>query len=452
VKKFPKYEDCLKFLFEIERTGIKYNLLNIKLLLDFLGNPQYYFHSVHIAGTNGKGSVASIINSILIERNLTLNKNPDNEHVNLKKPFADSNIGLYTSPHISDFRERILVNGVYIFKEYIVDFINRIYNFIKSKDVSFFEVTTALAFEYFKFRKVGFAIIEAGLGGRLDSTNILKPVVTVITGISTDHTEYLGNSLKSIAIEKAGIIKRNTPCIIGDVNVRLKNIILKAASKKNSEIIYQKKRVSVNSRNFKGFIFNSTYHNEKLKRFNFPVIGDYQAKNISTALRVLEVLEKKTGLKFSNTVLRSGFKNILVNSKLYGRFQVLKTRPKIILDVSHNSEALLNIKDSLKYIRYKNLFIIFGIMKDKNYRECLKIIESLKGFVILTRADYKRALEPQILFQYIKKLNNFVLIKNIGDSYDFVEKIIKKNDLLLVTGSFFVAGDFLKASKLKLEN
>ena len=193
--KFRNYNKCIEYLFGLERAGIKYNLKNISSLLKYLKNPQRNFKSIHIAGTNGKGSVSSILNSVLIEKGFKT--------------------GIYTSPHIRDFRERILVNGKFISKKFILDFTNKIHPEIERIKPSFFEVTTAMAFEYFSQKKVDYAVVETGLGGRLDSTNVMMPVVSVITSIGIDHVEFLGKTIKKISYEKAGIIKKNTPVIVG---------------------------------------------------------------------------------------------------------------------------------------------------------------------------------------------------------------------------------------------
>ena len=434
MKKFKKYEECLNYLFGLERAGIKYSLINIKSLLEFLNNPQNSFKSIHIAGTNGKGSVASIINSVLIEKGFKT--------------------GLYTSPHILDFRERILVNGEYISKKFVLDFTNRVFDYIKNLDISFFEVTTAMAFEYFRYKKVKYAIVEAGLGGRLDSTNIINPVVSIITGISIDHTEYLGNSIEKIAKEKAGIIKKNVPCIIGKVNKKLEKIFIETAKHKKSELIFADKFVKpiITADRAEGFEFKTTTFNN----IYYPLTGKYQSKNIATAISALSALDKKEKIGIDSVALKKGFANIIRNSKFYGRFQKISDNPLKIIDVSHNYEALKNIAGNLKNIKYKNLFIIFGIMKEKNHKECMSVIENLGGYLVLTKPDYKRAAEPEELLQYITKQKtqnkrvSFTVTHSLKEAYETVKSRIKKNDLLLVTGSFFVVSDFLKVSKLKL--
>ncbi len=432
MKKFAKYNECVEFLFGLERAGIKYDLKNIKSLLKYLNNPQDSFKSIHIAGTNGKGSVASIINSLLIEKGFKT--------------------GLYTSPHILDFRERILLNSEYISKKFILDFTNKIYLFIRKSDISFFEVTTAMAFDYFRYKNVKYAVVEAGLGGRLDSTNILKPLISIITGISIDHTEYLGNTLKSIANEKAGIIKLNTPCVIGRVKNDIKPVFRLIAKRKHSNITFTDKFIKprIISQKTNGIYFNAGNKIFSLKNIFSPITGKYQLRNIVTALAAVSEIQKIENMNISMDEIRRGFKNIISNSKFFGRFQQISGNPKIIIDVSHNPEALENLSDNLKNIKYRNLYIIFGIMKEKNYLNCLRILKKPDAHLIFTKADYKRALEPELMYNRFGNKTKSVLTYSLNEAYEIVLKRIKPDDLLLVTGSFFVVSDFLKVCKLKL--
>jgi dihydrofolate synthase/folylpolyglutamate synthase len=430
--KFKKYKDCVDYLFGLERAGVKYDLINIKSILKFLNNPQNSFKSIHIAGTNGKGSVASIINSVLIEKGFKT--------------------GLYTSPHILDYRERILVNSKYISKKFILDFTNKVFLFIKNLDISFFEVTTAMAFEYFRFKKVNYAVIETGLGGRLDSTNILNPLISVITGISIDHTEYLGNTISSIANEKAGIIKNNTPCVIGKVKNDIKQVFILNAKRKNSKIIFSDKFIKpgLRAKDSNGIHFQAVNSFFSLQNIFSPIIGKYQLRNIATVLTVLSEIQQIENVKFNLNEIRKGFKNLIMNSKYFGRFQQVSEKPKIIIDVSHNTEAIKNLVDNLDNINYKKLFVIFGIMKEKNYLECLKILKGLNAFIIFTKAGYKRALDPALLYNSFGNKNKSMLTFSLNEAYDRIKRSFKTQDLLLVTGSFFVVSDFLKVTKLKL--
>lgn len=427
--KFCNYKSCTDYLFNLERVGIKYDLKNIKRILDYISHPEKNFKAIHIAGTNGKGSVASIINSVFIERGLKT--------------------GLYTSPHIRDFRERILTDGKMIGRDYVTDFTNRLYDLFEEIKPSFFEATTAMAFEFFANQKVEYAVIEAGLGGRLDSTNVLKPELSVITGISIDHTEYLGNEIENIAYEKGGIVKKNIPCVAGKLDNKARNIIEKICMKKNSEFIYAEDFWITNLKVCRedGMLLSVVDIADRKNKISLeiPLTGRYQLQNIKTAFTALDIIGKKDGLTLSENNIKNGLKNITVNSRFYGRFQKISEKPKIVIDVSHNVQGIKNIKDSLKFIKYKRLYVIFGMMKDKEHEKCLEEIEKLKATVILTKPKYKRAEEPEILFKSVRRKENFFISENINAAYKNVMKMANYDDLILITGSFFLVSDFLRS-------
>ncbi|MDZ4713018.1 MAG: folylpolyglutamate synthase/dihydrofolate synthase family protein [bacterium] len=422
MKKFLNYKDCIDYLFNLERRGVKYDLTNIRKLLRFSGNPHRNFRSIHIAGTNGKGSVSSIIYSILIESKIKA--------------------GLYTSPHILDFRERIQVNGKFVSKKFVLDFTARLFDEIERIKPSFFEVTTAMAFEYFSFMKVKYAVIETGLGGRLDSTNIITPLLSVITAISLDHTDYLGKTIKSITYEKGGIIKKNVPVVIGNLSGHSSLILKKTAKKNNSPfILSHRKNISISKRDAAGFHFSA----DNLTDVLFPVTGDYQQNNIQTALASIEVLGEKEKLNFKEEHIKKGFENVKKNSHLNGRFEKISDDPSVIIDVSHNLQAIKNIRNNLKYFKYKKLFVIFAMMADKDFKSCLNEIDKLGAEkVVITKPDYRRAAEPDQILRSLKVVNEkYVLNANVKTSYEYVSKLATKNDLILVTGSFFLVSDFL---------
>lgn len=420
---FTDYNKTIAYLFKLERRGIKYNLINIRKLLKFLGNPEQNFKSIHLTGTNGKGSVSSVINSILIEEGFKC--------------------GLYTSPHIKDFRERILVNGIWCSKKFVIDFTNRINKLIKEIEPSFFEVTTAMAFEYFSQKKVDYAVIETGLGGRLDSTNVLMPELSVITTIAIDHIDFLGGTIEKIAYEKAGIIKRKTPVVTGNLKPSALKVIEAKAEKTKSELINSAfKEIKILNKNEKGFYF--TFDKNK---YHFPVIGDYQLHNLKTALTSINILSKKNNLHISRDKIQRGLSNIKPNSNFYGRFDIVKVNPKVVTDVSHNEQAFQNIAGNLKYFKYKKLIIIFGMMKDKHYKKCLNILSKIDAKIILTRPLYPRAEEPQKLYESVNDKLKFIPIQKLEDAFTFALKSTKKNDMILVTGSFFLVSEFLEIFK-----
>jgi len=406
---------------------IKYDLKNITTLLKFLGNPQNEYPTIHIAGTNGKGSVSSIINSVIIE--------------------SGYKSGLYTSPHITDFRERISVNGKLISKDFIISTVNKLYNLVQKIGPSFFEVTTAIAFEYFRYMKVDAAVIETGLGGRLDSTNIIKPVVAVITSISIDHTEMLGKTIEKITMEKGGIIKKNTPVIIGHVPIKSEKILKEIAAKSDSDITLIKngKGFRIIERKESGFYFSEEESNRKQY---FPLPGDYQLKNISVSQKALEVFGKAENISISKSVFYKGLKNLKINSGLTGRFEKISDSPKIVTDISHNLQGIKNIKSNLEYFKFRKLFVIFSMMKDKHYQECINEIGKLDAEIILTRAEYSRAASAEELFiSVIKNKRKFKLMGDVFDALKYTLDKAGKNDLVLITGSFFLVSDALKQLK-----
>ncbi|MBK8981398.1 MAG: bifunctional folylpolyglutamate synthase/dihydrofolate synthase [Ignavibacteria bacterium] len=386
--KFKSYKSAVEYLFALERAGIKYDLTNITKLLRITGNPHLNFKSIHVAGTNGKGSVASILNSALIESGIRT--------------------GLYTSPHISDFRERILVNGKFISKKFILDFVNVMHKEIEKIKPSFFEVTTAMAFSYFSKMKTEYAVIETGLGGRLDSTNIITPVLSVITGISLDHTEYLGNSISSITKEKGGIIKKRIPAVAGKLTAVSKKILLEIALEKSTSVLFsdRKKIIKITRRKETGFNFK--IEKDETEYF-FPVIGDYQTVNIATALCCLKILKDNEGPDVSRQIFKKSLINVVRNSHYKGRFELVSKHPKVITDISHNLQGINNIESNLKYFKFKKAVIIFGMMNDKNYADCIKELKRLKHPVIFTKPDYKRAAEPETLFSITKKDSEKIL-------------------------------------------
>jgi len=423
--KFKSYGSCVEYLFSLERVGIKYDLNNIKKLSKLLDNPHKKLRAIHIAGTNGKGSTASIIASILKE--------------------SKYKVGLYTSPHILDFRERIRINGKTISKEYVISFTNKLYREIEKIKPSFFEVTTAMAFKYFADNGVDFAVIECGLGGRLDSTNILKPILSVITSISIDHTEYLGNTIKSIAYEKAGIIKSNIPCVAGSLTDYTKALIKKVCKERNSEFI-DSNEIILKSRFISRQGYEISFLGEKLL---LPLYGKYQIQNVKTAFAVLIFLIGENKAETGLSEFKNGMLKVEENTGYKYRFLKVSDKPMLVLDVSHNADGLSKLKDSLKLLKYRKLIVIFGMMFDKEISKCINELERLKGFMIFTKPNYKRAGEPNEFVKYLSKKSKFVIRENVKESYKYAQSISKEDDLILITGSFFMVSDFLKHNKRK---
>lgn len=421
--KFKGYGKCIEYLFSLERAGIKYTLDNIRKLSAAAGNPHNKFKSIHIAGTNGKGATASIISSVLKE--------------------SGYKTGLYTSPHITDFRERISVNGKLIPRKYVIDFTNRHYSLFERIKPSFFEATTAMAFSYFADCGVDFAVVECGLGGRLDSTNILKPEISIITSISIDHSEYLGNTIKSITYEKAGIIKRGIPCVMGSLKEYSKRIVKKTCKERNSDCFDSSKYNLKFSKIINGYgITVPGYY----RGYEYTLRGKFQTLNLKTAMTALDVLKQKGAIEFNFKSLECGLRGIKQNSGYAYRFEEVSASPFVVLDVSHNGEGLSNMKENLQEIDYNNLYIVFGMMADKELKKCVNELEKLKGFLILTKPDYKRAAQPEEIAKHVTK-SKYKITPDVKTAFEYAKSRAGRKDLILVTGSFFMVSDFLKQFK-----
>ena len=382
------------------KTAFKKKLTNILALSKHLDFPEKKFKSIHIGGTNGKGSTSHMLASILQE--------------------SGYKVGLYTSPHLKDFRERIKVNGTCIRKNCVINFIKRNKPFLEKQGLSFFEMTVGMAFEHFAKKEVDIAIIEVGLGGRLDSTNIILPEISVITNIGLDHTQFLGETLAEIAFEKAGIIKPNTPVVIGELQTETLAVFKKKASKENAELVLAK--------NFKGEILHS------------DLKGKYQVHNIRTALQTIAILKEKD-FSISNLNITNGLLNVVKNTGLQGRWQILSEKPKIILDTAHNKEGLTYTMQQLSEEKYNKLHIVLGVVDDKNLNNIFPLFPT-KPTYYFCQANVPRALDKEIL---AKKANHFNLL---GNTYSSVQTALQNaienasiDDVIYVGGSTFVVAE-----------
>lgn len=427
-----EYKEVINFLFSqlpmYQRDGkaaYKANLDNTIALDKHFNHPHKNFKSIHIAGTNGKGSVSHILASVLQEQGYK--------------------VGLYTSPHLKDFRERIKINGEMISEKAVVDFVKNNKEIIKELTPSFFEITVAMAFDYFSNEKIDYAVIEVGMGGRLDSTNIISPELSIITNIGFDHTQFLGDTLEKIAIEKAGIIKENTSVIIGETQVETKEIFLIKAGEKNSSIYFADEYFNIeyalidkdnkqvfNVRNYKNQIVY-----EKLK---IDLLGLYQKKNTITALKALEILSEKY-IAISLSSIYKGFENVVSNTGLMGRWQCLGNNPLIICDTAHNKEGLSYVLSQLKNIAYKELHIVLGTVDDKNVDEILKLFPKDASYYF-TRASIPRALDQNILFEKAKNagLQGHVF-NTVKSAYTSAKKNAGSNDMIFIGGSTFIVAE-----------
>lgn len=383
-------------------SAYKKDLSNTIRFAQHLKNPEKKFKSIHVAGTNGKGSTCHMLASVLQE--------------------AGYKVGLYTSPHLKDFRERIKLNGKDVSKQFVIGFIKRNKVFLEANNLSFFEMTVGMAFEYFAKQKVDIAIIEVGLGGRLDSTNIIIPEVSVITNIGIDHTQFLGTTLQAIATEKAGIIKSDVPVIIGETQVETKPVFDKIASKMQSEIFYADKLIS------------DVYQSDML--------GSYQTKNIKTVIQSLEIL-RTLDWKVLDEHIANGLLNILKNTGLKGRWQVLQDTPKVICDTAHNAKGLGYVMTQLLQEKYENLHIVLGVVDDKNLDSIIELFPKRANYYFC-KPNIPRGKSADTLANY------FHAKGFIGQSYNSVIEAYRQalkdsglRDLIFVGGSTFVVAEII---------
>lgn len=423
------YRECLEYLYTklpmFERqgpSGIKKDLTNTLALCEILGNPHTKFKTIHIAGTNGKGSVSHMLASILQE--------------------AGYKTGMYISPHYKDFRERIRINGKYISKKYITDFVDNISTAIDEIKPSFFEITVALTFNYFADRKVDIAVIETGLGGRLDSTNVINPILSIITNISYDHQKILGNTLPEIASEKAGIIKDNTPVLIGEYQPTIFSVFTSKAKEKNAPLRLATKYGKVMTQATTGRYIYRSSDNQYVK-LDMPYHGPYQEKNINTVIQAIQWMNEANDLSISGTKIKLGLKNLDNRVPLLGRFQTLGNKPLVIADGAHNLSGLKLLFKRIKQLAKGDVHVVFGTVKDKDYPSVIRILpREFKYYFV--KADLPRALDDDILFSISnsRKLNGEKYGK-VRAGFKAAKAQARSNDIVLVTGSIFVVGEVI---------
>ena len=383
-------------------VGYKIDLGKTFLLADYLDNPHDRFKSIHVAGTNGKGSTSHMMASVLQE--------------------AGYKVGLYTSPHLKDFRERIKINGRMIPKRSVSSFIEKHQTFFNNNNLSFFEMTVGLAFDYFAQNQVDIAIIEVGLGGRLDSTNILRPQVSVITNIGLDHTQFLGTTLGAIAKEKAGIIKFKTPLVIGELHPDTSKVFLKVASQKSAPITFAQE--------------------QEIVLMDCDLKGNYQLSNQRTALAALKVLTTK-GYKVTQTHIKRGIGAVVSNTGLLGRWQVLQTLPTLVCDTAHNKEGLLITIKQMLDTAQGELHIVFGLVNDKDLGVILPLLPKSARYYFCA-PNISRALNVAALKQKAEDFNLTGLsYKSVKKAVSAALKVAKTNDLIYVGGSTFVVAEVL---------
>ena len=422
------YDQTTEYLFtqlpmfsRVGAAAYKADLTNTIALCEALGNPQHQFKSIHVAGTNGKGSTSHMLASIL--------------------QTAGYKTGLYTSPHLVDFRERIKIDGEYCSKDFVVDFTEKIKPLIEAIQPSFFEITVAMAFSYFAAQKVDIAVIEVGLGGRLDSTNIITPEVSIITNIGLDHTQFLGDTIPLIAGEKAGIIKKEVPCVISEYTPDTKPVFDAAAS--NTAITYAPGVYSIQGTKYEHDFLQVDVANNvtgATNTYQLDLNGSYQAKNVLGVLTAVGILQSK-GWKVTNENIATGLSQVKINTGLYGRWQVIGNNPTTVVDVAHNVAGIQTLLAQIALIPNTHLHLVFGMVKDKDIDSVLALLPT-RATYYFTKAQIERAIDAHVLQEkarvYGLQGNTYL---TVNDAMAAAKKHAQTTDLIVVCGSVFLVGE-----------
>jgi dihydrofolate synthase/folylpolyglutamate synthase len=385
------------------KSAIKKDLGNTLALCELLGNPQTTFTCIHIAGTNGKGSVSNMLSAIFQNHGFKT--------------------GLYTSPHLKDFRERIRVNGEMVSEQFVIDFTERIIPHLDRIQPSFFEITVAMCFQYFAEQKIDYAIIETGLGGRLDSTNIINPILSVITNIGMDHADLLGDSLDKIAFEKAGIIKAGVPVVIGESAVETDAVFIKKAQETQSDIYFADTNVC--------------YYNTEI---DTDLLGQYQQKNAVTVMQAVDVL-KKLGIELDYYKVATALMNVKQLTQFRGRWEILGKSPKVIADTGHNAHGLTLVMAQLKKEKYTQLHMVFGMVSDKDRSKVLELLPK-DAIYYFTKAALPRALAPEVLQEECSAYQlNGQCYADVKSALEAAKAAASETDLIFIGGSTFVVAE-----------
>jgi dihydrofolate synthase/folylpolyglutamate synthase len=382
-------------------SAYKKDLTNTYLLVEHLKHPETKFKSIHVAGTNGKGSTSSMIASILQE--------------------AGYKVGLYTSPHLKDFRERIRINSEMISEEFVVDFISVNKLFFEANQLSFFEMTVGLAFDYFAKEQVDVAVIEVGMGGRLDSTNVITPLVSVITNIGFDHTQFLGDTLPKIASEKAGIIKSNVPVVVGEYSEETKPVFIAKAKLESTPIYFAQENPEV--------------------IYECALLGDYQVHNKKTVLQAIELLQSQFEIEEQH--IKLGLKNVIQNTGLLGRWQILKLKPFTVCDTAHNSHGLKIVLNQIQKHKFETLHVVLGVVNDKDLDSILPLFPKNANYYFC-KPNVPRGLDAEILKQRASDFDLFGKVFNsVSEAYESASNSANDSDFIYIGGSTFVVAEIV---------
>lgn len=425
------YNDTIEYLFGLlpmfQRVGAsayKEDIYNTVELMKALGNPEKKFRSIHIAGTNGKGSSSHLIASILREKGLK--------------------VGLHTSPHLKDFRERIKINNEMCSQEFVVSFVEKHKSLIEKISPSFFELAVAMAFVYFAENNVDIAIIEVGMGGRLDSTNVINPLAGLITNISFDHTQFLGSSLEAIAAEKAGIIKKDTPIVISQTQNQTREVFINKAKETNSPIVFADEYLKTTNINTDSTLLSFDITQENQTRFSqilSPLAGDYQLKNILGVIAMIDTLNKHHNFEIDDLTIKNGIANLEKNFPLLGRWQRLCQSPLTICDTGHNEDGLKFVLAQLARQKYKTLRFVLGMVNDKDVDKVLSMLDK-NAIYYLCKADIPRGLAVEALAEKASAFGlTFKKCDSVKQALQQAQAESEEGDLVFVGGSTFTVAE-----------
>jgi dihydrofolate synthase/folylpolyglutamate synthase len=426
---FTDYQETINFLYTnlpmFQRIGpaaLKPDLSNTIALCKTLGDPQNKFKSIHVAGTNGKGSTSHMLASILQS--------------------AGYRTGLYTSPHLKSFTERVKIDGAEIRQEHVIDFVNKIYPQIEKLKPSFFEITVALAFDYFAHDKVDVAVIEVGLGGGLDSTNIITPVVSVITNIGWDHTDLLGDTLEKIASEKAGIIKGGIPVVISERQPAVEHVFEEKALTVGSPISFAADRFHAKSNEDKGVVSFDIFENGTplFKNLSLPLQGSYQEKNLPGVLETVRTLNQE-GWSINSGSIRQGLEAVVATTGLKGRWQVLGRQPLVVCDTGHNLDGMKEVVRQIQRQDYRKLYFILGMLTGKDISSILSLLP-VDAYYFFCQANIPRALDAATLLEHARA-NHLIgeIVSDVNDAIRAAKNVAAPEDMIFVGGSTYVVAE-----------
>jgi dihydrofolate synthase / folylpolyglutamate synthase len=406
-------------------AAFKKDLTNTILLCERLGNPHKKFRSIHVGGTNGKGSVSHMLASIF--------------------QTSGYKTGLYTSPHLYDFRERIRINGMMCDQDFVIDFVKRIKPAIEEIEPSFFEITVVMAFDYFALHKIDIAVIEVGLGGKLDSTNVISPELSIITNIGWDHMNMLGNTLEEIAMEKAGIIKENIPVVIGEKKNETAGVFMKTASQKKSPIYFAEENYSVHKYELlkDSIEISVADKNRVISTYELDLAGVYQTKNILTVLQAIQVL---SSWNITQLHIQNALHDVKRLTGLHGRWELIHEKPDVVLEVAHNKDGIEQMLLHISRIKFDQLHLIIGMVKDKEVDDILELLPKNAKYYF-TQANIPRALDSKILQSKAAVFNlEGNLFSDVNIALQQALANAARNDLIIVCGSIFLVAEVNKQS------